>query len=762
MSKNPLNLGKHAAHYGQIEMIDGAYLLKGTATTYMVLYGAGTALDRGQVTVLDAISGYAVIDRALVGVRGAGKLKPAAPVAAISHEVKVSAKGPILSTLYEDVIDGITRRREHAYWVEGNCVHVLISQQGAGSTEYESNYSGVYGGRFDDELAADLVEMTGTLTVPTVSAMIKESGEPEKPRFFSHMMDLGWSHASAFDLPNPAVVEDPHAWTYSTAGKYKKNTAGALQGPLQEMLLGSASYDIVDCLVHPAQSAPRIPKRSLQPWTLLTSRGESWDHFEKYLEWRAEMGMTSGVIYPMFWWQEINYPPSVVQANGQHWYPAGDHEGFASFCAMARALGFDVGGYTLWGIQKETVPNYNPGDRVLESSGAPRPSVWESNVWLSREEQTQKYMDLYLPKLRDEYHWSMIFYDVETYADPTHGNGDHVDMTAGSLCGTLAGCIAARREWMQYGQDVLGPDAFAHGEGSRGGYLNDQEYLWAGVMTGLNKSINTNSGKEEIQTTDPDRTMLSWPMALEYVWAVENQVFAHTPNFPGRTFSPNDASLQDPGVGGLFPFSVKMVDALRAVNLMHGRMGALPINGQGHEAFLSKREQVKEYYIASAISAFTRDLSVPTIHYHSDEHGYETFSQRYARTGLDGFRRTRVRLVFESGLEVYVSLDKQPWVLPDRFGVTIEEFGYFCFGSVNNTLVVGGSCSAPVTGNKRVDFVMIPGVLTAVDGRGEVTNFLGMPVPGGRLVVRDYKRQFVINEGTDGVLHKSLTTSHGF
>ena len=725
----------------------------GTSTTYAMDLSATSDAQKGYITVTDDATGLAVISRAAVGRRrfdGSDQNPQPAKNAAFA----LSNDGFKFEAIYVDDIDGTIRARKHIFTVVGNAVRIQVIATGSGLTDVNANYNGVYGGQFDPTVVLDLLEMPGTLATPTVSYARMVDGKPT-PRFFSHCIDITQSNASQFDLPDPKAV-NPKLWTYSTMRKYWPNTAGTLQAGLDEVLICVASDKIQDCFIHPNDGTTKVPHMSLQPWTFLTSRASSWDHYTDYLSLRDQWGFDRGCIYPQFWWQEINYPTSVGQANGQHWYPAGDHEGFKRFGEECEARGLDHGGYTLWGIQKEGVPNYNADDRVLNSDGTPRPSVWEPGVWLNREEANSKYMDMYLPKLRDEYKWNMMRYDVESYASPTNGNGNHVDMTAGSFSGTLRNAIAQRRNWMYHGKAVLGKAAYAYGEGSLAVFRSDMEVLYAGACDGTHRWFNTNSGQESAKVTDETRTISNWPMVLDHEWAAVNPYFAHTGNNPTRFFSPPDIGLQDPGLTTLYPYSRKMIDRLRCYSVMLGRPGSIPVNGVGYDYFMSSAEQIKEFYMLNTLTAIMRDYTVPRISYYVGN-GEETFEQLYARLGLDGFRRCKVQLVFENGYHVYVNRSDSDWLLKSVLGtdITIPPDGFFCFGVFNNVLVVGGSCISPMSGGKRVDFILVPKMLFLADGRGECTSFLGMELPNGGMRMRNLSKKFELSQNVDGSITRT-------
>ena len=729
-----------------IEETPTAYLLHGTETVYSIERGSGSDLEDGFITIIDTTTGFKVIDTASVAVRTSAAAEEAIGNA-VSASFVLSNDRLTLTATYEDLISATTRTRQHVFTVEGNAVRVLIEATGVDQTDLLSNYAGVFGGYFDRLAGFTTLEMPGVLATPIVG--LKYQGQM---RYFAHILDITQSHASDFTVTD-SKVEDVADWYYTTAWDYAENTAGEIQKGLREVLMASVSYTLRDCFIHPSDGSTQIQRLALNPWTLLTSSdgdSGSWTTFGAYLEQRSEWGMTRGTIYPQFWWQEINYPTSVGQANGQHWYPSGESAEFATYGELARALGFDIGGYTLWGIQKEVVPNYDANKRVLDTDGSPRPSVWGGDVWLSTEESIEFYMDLYLPTIKEEYKWNMIMYDVETYASPTKGSGNHVDNAAGSPSGTLRDVIEIRRAWMKYGRSSIADDAFTYGEGSHENHTSEMEYLWAGAIDGVHRWVNTNGNQPVDEETDPLRMLGGWYVSPEYEWAVTNQYFCNTGDLPERFFSQAEIlELQDPGVTTLYPFSRAMNDRLRAFTILLGKPGVIHVPGANLEHFMSYREQIKEYYMMNTLTAPMRDGTVPDIFYHSaDVRGYETFSERLQRVGMDGFRNTRVNIRFESGYQAYVNQSDTDWVITSILGtqVTLPPDGFFCCGVSGGVLTVGGSCSTTATRGLRVDFAIVTGSMYIADGRGRLTGFQGVPLPGGRMVFKDFENQFQLKE----------------
>lgn len=751
MSNFRLSYGPAGQPQQPITIEDGWVVFHGTETQYVMELGDHSDFADGLITILDSVTGNAVIHRAGVGLRDKlGNFHNPRP--ALSSGVNLSQDGMTLETRHSDSVDGEVLARKHSFTVEGNAVRILIEDVND-NRSFTANYSGVYGGQFDPAASLSVMEMNGTLAVPTVAAFYTED-EQLRPRYFSHFLDITQSNASRFNLQDPKDTIAAH-WTYSTLRNYTRTTAGRLHQGLREVLLATVSDNVTTCLIHPSEGSTQIQRMALQPWVFLTSRAASWQHFSDYIEQRQEWGMDRGVVYPQFFWQETNYPTSTIQANGQVWSPAGDEDGYKEFCRTARKASMDVGGYTLWGIQKEGTATYNPDDRVLDADGVPRASVWEEGVWLSREESVSKYMDLHLPTARDEYHWNMVMYDVSTYTSPNSGNGDNVDATVGSHAGTLREVISQRRAWMKHGKDLISSDAYAYGEAGRVNFLSSMEFLYAGAVDGVHGWVNTNSGSEELDNTDASRTISNWPIILEHNWHVTNQYFTNTGNMPDRFFSPDDRHLQDAGVDQLYPFSRKMHDRLRTYELMLGRTGTTFVNGIGTDYFHSAAEQLKEYYIINTLTAVMRDGTIPTIAYDAGN-GLETFNELYLRLGLDGFRNCKVLMSFSSSYQVYVNRSDSNWTLPDILGidVVVPPDGYFAVGVLNNLVVVGGSCQSSLTGNKRIDFVLIPGRFLLADGRGEVESFLNLKL-NGRLALRHDSKKFQLTEEVDGSITRT-------
>lgn len=729
------------------------YLLHGTDTTYAIDKTSGSDLLNGYVTIQDTQTGLNVMEEAHLGCllsNGAERLLGDAD----SVVLTLSGDGLTLTADYTDTISATARTRTHTFTVEGNAVRVQIEATGSNLQDLNSNYSGVHTGGFDAGGTFTLLEMPGVLATPMVA--LEDSGSM---RYFANILDLTQSHASDFDLEDPKSTTAAN-WAYSTRWDYLETTAGNLHRGLREVLLCTASDNLHDCFVHPSEGTAQISRMAGNVWTFLTSGKSvsgSWTTFSSYLDNRALWGMTGGSLYPQFWWQEINYPPASGQNNGQHWYPAGEATDYEAFCAKARGQGFDVGGYTLWGIQRTDVPNYDASLRVVESDGTPRASIWGAQTFLSTEESIEAYMDLYLPSILSEYQWNLVMYDVETYAAPTKGSGSHMDSATGSPSGTLRDVITLRRSWMKYGKLSLADNAFAYGEGGQSSHKSNMEHLWAGAVDGHHKWTNTNSNKAAAQETDETRTVSNWYTTPEHEWAVINQYFANTGDLPARFFSPAEIlELQSGGVTTLAPYSRAMNDRMRAYSILLGRAGSIHIPGDDVENFLSYSEQVKEYYITNTLTSLMRDGSVPEITYQNDTYGYETFSERLQRRGMTGFRNPRIRMVFGSGYRVYVNRSSTDWVLPDILGadVTLPEDGFICYGTVQGEFTIGGSCHTPGTGGQRVDFCIMPNGTMIADGRRSLNHFMGMMLPGGRTVYQDCANNFKLTEQNDGSIQR--------
>lgn len=636
----------------------------------------------------------------------------------------------------DDIVVG-PDRLELAYTsTDGGAFHVVVYPMGAGLAidVYSTTalLNGLWGGTLIPDaqpastaaLPEGRIEMPGTLSVPT---KVARKGDGTLV-FASRILDITQSSAQGFDLNDPASPNE-HA-TFSTVGHYMPDTAGNVR-PLRERMLFSASEKVEDVFIHPSEKSDRLQESSGLIWTMITAPPNAWTDLLPYLEWRKQMGMVSGMIYPHAWWEAINTATG-GQNNGQTWYPAADDAGFATFCAAAKQVGLRVGGYTLWGVQTEGTPSYNPNDRLLNADGSPRNTIWGPNKWMGREEAVSKYMDTYLSQCVANYGWNMVRYDVSTYGPPTIGNGNSIDATAGSHSGSLADAISARRTWMAHGRKMLNGPTF--GEGSRIAYIQDMDYLYAGVVDGCHKWLNTNSGMSEMDPNIPaSRTVSGLNAPIDYVWKAENTWSAHTGDNPARFFSMTDmADVADPGQKTLYPYSDKQCQRLAAFHIMLGRTGTLPLHGTDWARYMTQRQQVRQYYTAFAMTQMMRLSGVPEIHYFFDG-AYMTFEEAYA-ADTDIFVEARVRLTFPNGIVAHVNRSVYDWEATSVLGVpiTLPPDGYFVTGGDNNTLF-GGHCRSAYSGGGLVSFLWMPGQLFVADGHGEVQTFLNRELNGGLL-----------------------------
>lgn len=751
-----MNLENFELNYGPSgEQALGTILDNGTSyqftagdNVYTIPYGASSDFFKGYVGVKERFTQKEIITIAGPGtINSAGTYVAPTTGTLISHSI---VGGNTVEAIYTDNIDGTDRQRRHTYRPQGGAVVIKVEAYGATkSTDYLNNYNGFYGGDFDATLDRAYMDVPGTFAVP-VLAGVDTDGDP---LFFSHFMDITRSHASDITLTAPSThVGSDAERTYSTLNQYETNTGGSLQNYMSETLCCIASSNFSEAAVHPNDRSAQHQRIVGKVWTFLTSR-DDWVNFSGHFNDWYDWGIRDAVIYPQFWWTEINYPPEIQQNNGHNWYPAGDPTGQANFGDLVTGLGYDVGGYTYWGVENTGVSTYQSGNRVLDSNGDPVATKWGAYKYVTKEDLVyHAYMTGQLTSIRDDYSWNMIRYDVSTYADPSEGGGDSVDMDDGSPCGTLSGALKIRRGWMYSGKLLLDDNGYAFGEGGLASYKTDNEYLYAGAIDGNHQWWVTDS---QVSWEDPDypadRTIATIPMVLDHQWGMTNQYFAHTNNNPGRMFTVHDEHLQEDDIDGLYPFSKAMHDRMRTYAFALGRCGANYYASNGLQGFSYAKEQVKEYYLVNQFTKLSRNLTVPTVTYfYDDATREETLEQLWSRVGRKAFVEIKAKLTFSKAHEVYVNRSNSDWVTPGPFGgsITIPTDGYMAVRIIDNRLEIGGSMISELAPSQRIDISYKPGQFLLVDGRDVVQEVLGHDMNAAKWMLKNYTLGFQLHGTT--------------
>jgi hypothetical protein len=679
-----------------------------------------------------------------------------------SSPVSLSKVGNTIVAKYQDSFDAATRQREHIFWLEGPTLRVRVNSVGTDLDDRLDNYNGFYFGTTDVVWGQETILMPGTLAQHITKSTNNVIGDG-KTYFVGRALDPFQSHASRFAINNPDSV-DTTSLASHTLYQYSGNTAGNLQGGLAEEYFVTISDCIEDCFVinTGAVKSQYFDDLSKSPLIMLSqgpAPDHDWSYYKTYFQQaQDDWGFDHAFVWMFYEWTAYNY--NGVQQNGMTWMPAGGDTGlFQQMVGQITSGDMYFSSYTNFTILNPDTPDYDTSYRLVNSDGNPVPSELDSNNFVIRERDKILYMtgaiqtSGCLPEMQSTYGVNSVFYDVSSYGAPHKGVGVMCDMTPGEIDGTLSGSMRTRlNNFITGGQYVSGP---TFGEGSLANWDADMEYLWAPALDGNTTWFNSNAAAEPINAA-ADKAISKWYAAPNYVWKCQNTTQTNYANLPARFFSLVDFELVDGNQSLVHPYTMKMMDRMRAHEFLLGRPGTIYVNqstGRFEEDYgywSELREHIKEYYITSKFVSLSRDRAAPDIFYWVSNQ-WMTFEQALAfRGNISAFVAVKIKIVFPDAHEVYINRSATDWENPVDIGIpiTIPVDGFLSVKIEKNRLNIAASATLPDLADQRIDIGFMPGKFICVDGRTDVmsdatgvANVLGMDLPGGHLWVDNFTKR---------------------
>lgn len=646
---------------------------------------------------------------------------------------------------YTDAVEGLHRRR-HTFELRGKTLRVRVQSLDTGNLSWLSNYTGFWHGPLAGVEDPRLVQMQGNLAAPLV---LFQNGAEHW--FAGTHLDLFWSNASNWAMPNPAdVTPTPSSIdvAHQTSFHYLRNTAGSLSATVDETVSVVVTQNVADALVRSTRA--KSPYRDLLSgrMTLLLGTGTTpWANYSDHLEELESWGVSDLAVYAFDWWKAVPYA-------GPNWFPAADPAGISDFGTQLADTGELFGVYTYFGPLSTDSPHYDFADLAFDPSGSfktefGKPAIAETAILVHAERE--------IGLLHDHYANSMGFADVSTYASPSlGGGGDHVDQRAGSgHAATLRDAILDRKRWM------LAMQRGAHGpllgEGSIASFNSNMEYLWAGYVDSVQRTVNTGSGSEpSLLAAGHPLAPTNWPVIPEMEWRVYAPLQVnHGNGFYDRLLGPSDgpeiwsSATNSP----VFPLTEAAHDRYRVYELTYGHGAFSTTNGDlfggGNLVWLA--DIAKEYFLVTPLQELWNASAIESIRYHHAG-ALRTFEEVLFSTETTlSFLDPRIELAFDTGLHICVNHGASDWfVTHGSRTYRIEEDGWLAW--LDETGFLAFSAAVPESGDARIDYVVAPGRWELLDGRGAPCSFGTLTTENGRIVARNDVAGVELEERVTGTL----------
>ncbi len=648
--------------------------------------------------------------------------------------------------------EGVHRRR-YVYQLVGRAMELQVIDLDE-DIEGVSNYTGFFYGKTEGTEDPKRVEMLGALANP----LIAFDGPANSKWFMGNCVDLFQSGTTQWYLRSvPIFTADTIDYGMNTFNRYRANSNGELNSPVNDTVTICVSQRVEDCFIRSA--SPGSPYRdylSRRMVALFGAPTTAWTKYEEHLDQYGEWGMDDMIVYVFNYWSSS--PADHLGKNvGPDWYPANDEGAFISLCAKAAQLGINFGalmkfsefnpatGPPVFNVISDFARDATSVIKTGLQNGLPLFGTAAQGVHSEREHQLVK----------SNYGVSCAYIDVMTYASPSKGgDGDHVDQVAGSPQGkSLKECIAEQKTWFDEARRITeGP---LLGEGSVSSANSNMEWLWGGYVDSVQRVINSGANLRafQIPASNP-RAITRWPVIPEFeLHAAKPMQANHGNGFYDRFFGPFDgASFVKPDGTPLNPINPAMHDRYRAYEITYAHTPYVTANGpgdgptNGNQVLLP--QVMQEYYLLVELSNRYFRMPIQNIEYEFNG-ALQTFEQIWAITeDLLSFRDPKIRLDYGS-LVIYVNHSPSAWAVPNIGGVaySIPEDGWVAYDAADGFL----SFSAIPAGlSSRIDYCLAPGRWEMFNGRGVVAGYGGITTgaPGdvGMLQIQNFVHNITIHE----------------
>ena len=624
--------------------------------------------------------------------------------------VNVQQTGNVLSVDFRDVVNGITSNRRYTFTIIGNMLRIRVKSLDSTHT-YFGAYSGYFGGESRSvENPRILDKIQGSIATPLV---MFDNG-PER-WLTSNSLDLMWSNAADFSMQSdndPQITANSIAYAQATIHGYEP-IAGTNPSnpttcaPLDESVNVIVTQDFDDAFVR-STKAPSAWKEGLNHRSVVLFAGDnSWaeylQHFEQFKSW----GMDDVAIYAFNWWSDQTYP---------QFYPGKDYWGVLNFGQAAKQVGVPFGVYTYYGPASPGSPLDLSGSISTDYYGNQKiefnkPALVESAIGpLAAAEALQ------LKEFA-----TASFQDVNTYAAPSKGGGDHISQNANpGHTRTMREAIIQRKNWLRNSQRTLG---MTLGESSIATKSSSWEVLWRSYVDGTERCINFD-GKtppQEMAANDPDAPT-SGPVIVDYELGVDNANDFGNGHIQRFLTLADGPEIKHPVSGLVTPLNDEASDRNIAYEISFGKNATLQTNGPNNYGgnYHKLADLVAHYYRVAAISYFYNSSEVASIEYlHNGQ--LKTLEQVVFETGTtDSLIDAKLKVVYQNGLTVFVNHGTSDWVQwHNGTQYVLPEDGYLAYLDALGFLTFSAKLSP---GGPRFDYVDAKGQYVFMDGRGSVTS----------------------------------------
>ena len=646
---------------------------------------------------------------------------------------------------YEDHVEGVHRRR-HTYTLVGKTLRVRIQALDENLSAL-SNYSGVVTGGTAHTKNPKVIQIQGGLAIPLIHF---RSGPDHY--YVATQLDQFQSNASNWLLPvGKDIVPGPDSidFGYSTQGQYYPLTDGFLAAPLDDTINLVVSSTINDTFVtSTAEISPYRAAMTGKTVVLLAGGETTLTSYGILLNLFEEWGLDNLAAYSFSWWSSSDNGDSTF-------YPAADEVGYVGLHGIARNNGVLLGEYTMFWKNYISSPHFSYLDHPLDSVGLPKGTNLAESARLAHALRETSL-------IKKGYDSRLVFQDVMTYASPSRGVGtDDVDQNAASpWAKTLRQACFDRKVWLSAMRDLM--DGPLLGEASIATQSSNMEALWLGYVDGVQRTINTDSGKESIALTSGDPLAPTrWPVIPDY----ELRVFArkqanHGNGFYHRFFSWADTHLFGslPEIMSL-PLPESAMDRYRVYEVTYGHASFFATNGpfDGGASHLRFADMIKEYYLMNALQRLYLESPVVSIRY-LDGGLLKTFDQMLADTGtLDAFVDPQIVLGFDNGLEIWVNHGSVSWVphIPGS-SFAIPEDGFYAHQP--STGFVAFSGAPGLYASARFDYCYAPNEYEFFDGRNSYTGYGNLVTTNNKMLVKNFARDLTVRENDHGGIETTVGT----
>ena len=679
--------------------------------------------------------------------------------------------------------EGVHHRR-YVYTLVGRSLRIQVIDLDENLSGL-SNYSGFYFGYPSELNNLRPVEMQGTMALP----LFAFDGRGGSTWYWSNLLDFNQTGATTWVLdqlpPTGFPATGATTRTFSTNFRYRPNSAGLYEEPVNDTFWVTVSESVRDCFpttIAASESPYRdfVSRRMVMLFSGFTPR---WFFHQLHVAQLEEWGLSDIVGYVFHGWSAS--PGDVGNENrGPDWFPArlsvnGDDD-FGDLIADARDAGVTLGHTMRFsGVHPTSPPQFmndadyarqadpnSPGNLVIKTDLADGSSLLGTAAQAFHSEREHDLM-------ASTYNVGATFIDSMLAGTPSLAPfGDYVDEVAGSPHGkTLAGAIRQQKGWVDRARELVGGPML--GEGSIANSVTNTEWLWAPYVDSVQRHINTGSGFPEaslIPANSP-RAVTAWPVIPEFEVEVMRKLQAnHGNGFYNRFFGPVDGpEFVMPNGRPVTPITKPMFDRYRAYEITYAHTPYIQNTSSSTrpDGVVLHPGLVGEYYFMVELSRryFAADLS--GIFY---EHAgaMQTFEQIYAATGTtDSFIDPRIQLDYGT-LDIYINHGSSAWTRQvDGVTYEIPEDGWVAFDSTDDFLAFSARPAGVAT---RIDYVFAPGRYEAFDGRGLVNGFggivTGAPGDVGLMQIRNFALNRTIHQANqfvnpDGSYSPSIVTVQG-